>query len=173
MQQTHNRQAQKPFSGEVAPVEVDDPFEHGAKVIATRRLDVLSRMFARRQIDEAEYQAGVKWQNLYDQAAIGQFRSIDHTVEVVDGRRMRDPLTGRQRSAMRLLGLADVAVADRFGLEGFLLYRDVLEHGRTLTTAAQMRERDSRLQSADMHYLGRLFRACLGEVAKALGHLEA
>jgi hypothetical protein len=162
----HDRQlAVLPAKGEFVPVEVDDPWptRPGEKVIVTRRLDVLSRMYARNQIDEAEFQAGVKWQRLYETGEIGSVGSIDFTKEVVDGgRRIRDPLTDKQQRALR-----EVARVDRkLGEVGSALIRKVLLHGQTIGTVAE------RWDFGSEKFIGIQFRKCLAVVAKELGHLE-
>lgn len=161
--QVHDRRADKPTPGEFAPTIVDDPYEAGEKIVALRRLDVLSRMFARNQIDDAEYQAGVKWQRLYEETIIGTVGSIDHTREVVDGgRRIKDPLTDRKQRALR-----SIAGVDReLGEVGAALVRAVLLHGQTIKTVTL------RWEFGSEKFIGTQFRRCLGIIARELAHLE-
>ena len=76
----HDRRAQElPINAMVAPVEIDDPYEPGAKIIAFQSLrdSPLNYMRARGQIDEAQYNAGKKLQEFYERSQIGGLRAID------------------------------------------------------------------------------------------------
>jgi hypothetical protein len=70
----HDRRAQElPINALVAPVEIDDPYEPGAKIIALQSLrdSPLNYMRARGPIDEAQYNAGKKLQEFYERAENG------------------------------------------------------------------------------------------------------
>lgn len=91
-------------NAQVAPLEVDDPFELGAKITVMRstRRDPLAWMHAHGQIDEAQYHGGRAWQHDWEIAERGP-GAIDPSKEFVDGGRMPEPITeGQRRSVMRL-----------------------------------------------------------------------
>src|ERR1700751_3976779 len=70
----------------VAPIEIDDPLEPGAKLMVMRstRHDTLANLHAREQIDEAQYQGGRSFQQDVETAERGP-KAIDFTKEAVDG----------------------------------------------------------------------------------------
>lgn len=91
-------------------VQVDDPYalERGDKREAVRSLrdDPIERLYHRRQIDEAQREAGIAYRRDLELAEFGGARAIDPTREAVDGGGMiQDGLTDRQRKATtRLIG---------------------------------------------------------------------
>lgn len=97
-------------NAQVAPMEVEDPYEPGAKITVLRstRRDPLAWMHAHGQIDEAQYRAGRAWQRDWETVEQGA-RAIDPTKEAVDGGRLPEPLTDqRTKAAVRLKGVAAV-----------------------------------------------------------------
>lgn len=97
-------------NAQVAPLEVDDPYEPGAKITVLRstRRDPLGWMHAHGQVDEAQYSAGRAWQLDWERCEQGA-RAIDPTKEAVDGGRLPEVLTDqRAKAAVRLKGVAAV-----------------------------------------------------------------
>jgi hypothetical protein len=149
----------------VAPVEVDDPYEEGGKIVVLRstRNDPLADMKSKGQIDDCDYVAGRHWQAAWENAEIGGVRAIDPTREAVDGGRMPELLTDTQRRAVQDLKAARGAL----GQEGHLLIRDVLSAGMSITQAACSR---GLLSEADRRYIGKRFRECLSTLAVRFGY---
>jgi hypothetical protein len=167
-QQVHDRQADKPYNANVAPMEAADPYEAGATIIVMRQLrdDPLARLHTRRQIDDAEYLAGRKWQSLYERAEIGRISSMDATRPFVDGGRgPSDGITDDRMRAAKELARLDRAL----GIEGCALIRDVLASHRFIDEAARRRGLET---ERDRSYLGRRFRECLGTLSIELGYRE-
>jgi hypothetical protein len=88
----------------VAEIEIDDPYEKGAKLVMMRSLrdDPLARLHARKQIDEAQYEAGKQYREEWEKAERGP-RAIDPSKEYVDGGQFPEPLTEVQRAAVASL----------------------------------------------------------------------
>jgi hypothetical protein len=149
----------------VAPVEVDDPYEEGAKIVVLRstRHDPLADMKAKGQIDQCDYVAGRHWQAAWENAEIGGVQAIDPTREAVDGGRLPEMLTDTQRRAMQDLKAARGAL----GREGHLLVCDVLGAGMSITQATCNRGLSS---EADRKYTGKRFRECLSTLAIRFGY---
>lgn len=76
---------------------VDDPLaiEPGTKMVAVTNLaeHPLEMMLARGRLTTAQYEAGVRFRMLYEQASIGPSRAIDPAKIKVDGGSAGDPLT--------------------------------------------------------------------------------
>jgi hypothetical protein len=81
--------------GEVVPGTVP-------KITAIRSLrgDPLAKLLERGTIDQECYDAGRTWQRVYESAEVGSVSSIDPAKEAVDGGRIREVFTDRQRTAM-------------------------------------------------------------------------
>jgi hypothetical protein len=152
-------------NAQVTPVEVDDPYEEGAKIVVLRstRHDPLADMMAKRQIDQCDYVAGRHWQAAWENAEIGGVRAIDPTWEAVDGGRLPELLTDTQRRAAQDLR----AARETLGREGHQLVCDVLGSGMSITQAACNRGLSS---EADRKYTGRRFRECLSTLAIRFGY---
>lgn len=148
----------------VAPVEIDDPYEYGAKIVAFKSLrdDPLGRYHVRRMIDDAQYQGGRAWQDDYEAAEIGGASAIDTTKEPVDGRRYQDMVTDRQRDAMGRLARD----ARQLGMEGEAILRDVLGDRLFMEQVAQKRGFSG--QRA-IDYFSARFRECLETLAIVRG----
>lgn len=147
-------------NAQVSAMEVDDPFEPGAKILAFRSLrdDPLGRLHDRHQIDEAQYSAGRAYQRDFETAERGP-RAIDPSKEAVDGGRAPEPLTEQQRKAVLNLKRA----ADELGGEGTKLIQYFLIHGMTMDQIAL-----SRFQTPSkftLEYYGRRVRECLDSLA--------
>lgn len=149
-------------SESVEQVEVDDPEQHGAKVLVFRSIaSPLEYMRARGQIDDAQYQAGKQLQEYYEQAEIGGVRGIDITKEFVDGGRMAETLTEKVQRAVKEIQRLE----RKLGQEGTELARHVLCGGFSIRQCAEMRGADSRYY---MKYTGIRFREVLETLAREM-----
>lgn len=109
----------------VAPVVVDDPYgSNGEKILAfrDRRNDILSDMLAKKEIDQAQFDAGRKYEKFAEGAEIGNVQAIDPGKEAVDGGRGFEGITDSQINAVRHLSEA----ARVLGPKGETLVRFVL-----------------------------------------------
>lgn len=152
-------------NAQVAPVEVDDPYEEGARIVVLRstRGDPLADMKSKGQIDDCDYVAGRHWQAAWENAEIGGIRAIDPSREMVDGGRLPELLTDTQRDAVQDLKAAREAL----GREGHSLIRDVLGNGLSIAEAADSRGLWS---ETDRKYIGKRFRECLSTLALRFGY---
>jgi hypothetical protein len=161
----HERLAEIPAAqiGSTVVAIVDDPYSQvGAQIAVVRstRDDPLAGMFARAQIDLAQFSAGRQWQRIHEQAAVGAIKAIDPTQEAVDGHCARpEPFTDRQRRAFAELKVAAVAL----GYEGDKLIRDILGERVSLLDASIRRGRSKK-------YIGQRFREALETLAKLWGY---
>lgn len=153
----------------VTPVMVDDPYPgldgSYSKIIVMRstRNDPLAEMNARHQIDACDYVAGRHWQAAWENAEIGGVRAIDPSKEFVDGGRMPEVLSDRQRRAVVDLKNARAEL----GADGDKLIRDVLGAGMPIIQAAALRGLHS---EPERKYVGRRFRECLSCLAVLYGY---
>src|SRR3989304_5667305 len=135
--QIHDRRAPGPGRPGMIDAVVDDPLD-GA-----------------RQIDDAQYHAGRRWQRAIEVAQIGGLHGIDTTRERVDGGPIaRATISDRQAKALQYLAWSR-------GLLGKLSYElihDVLGRGLTVRQAAAERGRAS---EGDVRHAGRTFRDAL------------
>lgn len=71
---------------ELIRVEVDDPYEAGAKlrVMKNVRVHPLDSMLARNRISQAQFEAGETFLKLFEQAEIGNVQAIDYQRVKVD-----------------------------------------------------------------------------------------
>jgi hypothetical protein len=135
-------------------------------VFTALRDDPIGRMFARRQVDIAQYQAARAYQQTADQATLGAMRTIDLSETRVSGGMAPDMLTPSKQSAMARLRRAEQRVTDRFGAEGMSLCRAVLTDGQSVETAARVRGAES---DRDLRSWGWLFKRCLDCLALVFG----
>lgn len=151
-------------NAQAAPVEVEDPYEAGAKIVAMQSIrdNPLIRMHVHKQIDDAQYQGGLAWQADYEVAEIGGARAIDPTKEAVDGGKLPEMLTERQQKAFDGLSKA----ARELGQFGCSLVHDVLAERKFIEQVAIERGFDNQ-RSID--YYGRRFRECLETLALVYG----
>jgi hypothetical protein len=124
------------ISRHIVPIEVDDPYEAGAKIVTVRstRNDPLARLHSHHQIDEAQYQGGRAFQRDFEIAERGP-RAIDPSKEAVDGGLMPEPITESQRKATVRLAAAH----RRLGANGSAIVHDVLIHGRNISDVVASR----------------------------------
>jgi hypothetical protein len=135
--------ADVPAGAEVATVIVDAPREYDSphtrrEYISVRRRgraqiagggnrqrmyrqlrdDPLARLHSHRQIDDAQYQAGRRYQGDFEASQIS-VAAVDPTREPVDGGRIAEPFGERRMRALKSLARADAAL----GLRGAILMR--------------------------------------------------
>src|ERR1700684_1458288 len=100
----HDRRSRDlPRNAEVASVEVDDPLglDPGDRIVTLRSLrnDALARLHSRRQIDEAQYQGGRAFPNVWEKpGAIPQ--AVHPSRKSADGGPSGEPITEGQRKAV-------------------------------------------------------------------------
>jgi hypothetical protein len=162
----HDRTATQVLrNAQVVLAEVDDPYEPGGRIVVLRstRHDQLADMLARSQIDQCDYSAGRHWQAAWENAEIGGVRAIDPSKEAVDGGRLPEVLTDRQRDAMYELK----ACRGVLGLWGDELIRDVLGRAMSLHQASASRGLTG---EKNRKYVGQRFRECLSTLALHYGY---
>jgi hypothetical protein len=117
-------------------VEVDDPYEAGAKILAarSRRDDPLAGMHSRKTIDTAQYEAGRSFQRDFEAVERGP-RAIDPGKEYVDGGLAPELISETQRKAALRLK----RVYKELGPGGSALIHDVLVHGLAYRKVAEKR----------------------------------
>jgi hypothetical protein len=137
-----------------------------ARVVVSLRGDPIGKMFARHQIDEAQYKAARSFQQLFDRATIGGVAVADLLRPKVDGGRIPDPLSAGRMAATKQLHNAERTITDRHGFVGLSLIRCVLTGGKSLDKAA----RDfGALSTLERRWWGGLLRRCLDVLAQTLG----
>lgn len=165
----HDRMtADLPINAQVSPAIVDDPYsDRGEKLqlLRSTRDDPLAGMLSRDQIDEAQFKAGRKWQQLHESSTIGAIQAIDPGKEAVDGGKMRDFLTDRQIRAFEELSKA---AAELGGFGGSLIFR-ILAERKSISEAADFFGCRSQ---REVDYIGRRFRECLETLAVHWGYAQ-
>src|SRR5712671_7850877 len=162
----HDRRSQDlPRNAEVATIEVDNPLalEPGEKIVTLRsiRNEPLGKLHSHLQVDEAQYQGGRAFQDDWEKAERGP-QAVDPTREYVDGGRMREPITERQRKAVLRLN----RVERELGADGAVLVHEVLILGMTME---QVRHGRGLRGQRWMDYFSRRFRECLDRLALIYG----
>jgi hypothetical protein len=159
----HDRRAQDlTINAVVAPVEMADPFGDRVVVLRSLRDDPLAGMFARRQIDQAQYDAGREWQRLTEQTEVGNIRAIDTTKEAVDGGRFPEPLSDNAARAFKELNRAHGLL----GMIGENIVREILGSRLSIMEMAQRRGYTTR---TEIEFMGKRFREALDTLAVAFG----
>lgn len=150
----------------VAPIEVDDPYEHGEKIVVMRSLrnDPLAGLQSRGQIDKAQHDAGRDFQRDFEAAERGP-RAIDPSKEAVDGGVMPEPITESQQKAARKLG----EIYRALGPDLSALLHDVLIGGMTRAEVAARRGLQGRRWE---EFFGERFRGALDRIAVIYGHAQ-
>lgn len=163
----HNLEASNvPFNGQLALDQVENPFQTGPRMIEVTRSirnDPLAGHYARKAIDQAQYQAGRKWQAYYEAAGIGLVIAMDPLKEPVDGRgASRADFTDGQLYAFHKLKESRTFLGD----EGYRIVRDVLGDGLTIADVSTKRGFSSQFS---VKYYGVRFRECLETLAQSWG----
>lgn len=164
MATVHDRRStDKLKDAQLAPQEVDDPFEIGAKIIVMRQIrnDPLAALQTRGHIDQAQYDAGRKFQMDFEDASQGP-RAIDPSAPYVDCSRVDRSVSPKVSDALGSLAEAFKLL----GQDGSAIVISVAVHGMTIGQVAVSRGMSSK---SDLNYLGRRFRECLNSLAKLYG----
>lgn len=128
------------------------------------RGDPLGEMHAKRQISDAQYAAGRRYQATSEAMGIGVSRSPGDIKEPVDGGLgPTDGLTDRKLDAAKQMD----AWRQLLGARGFELVQLVLIAGRSHPWIA--RQLYGGATQANRRYVGRLFRDCLDQLAADMG----
>jgi hypothetical protein len=135
----HNRQATDLLrNARVAVVDVPDPYgQPGEKIRVFRstRDDILSEMLSRGEIDQAQFDAGRKYERYVEEAEIGNVQAMDQSKPKVDGGRGYEGLSGKQIDAVRHLGEA----ARQLGPRGEMIVRAILVDGKRFSSLGDTR----------------------------------
>jgi hypothetical protein len=163
--QVHDRRAREINRGSashIVEVEVDDPYEPGAKIAAVRsvRDDPLADHWARGHIDEAQYLAGREFQKHFGIAERGP-RAMQ-MAEAVDGSPPRETLTDEQLKAHKWL----TKCYGELGRDGAALVREMLISNFTTRQIAASR---GMIGSDWERYFARRLFLCLDTLAVVFG----
>ena len=153
-------------NAQVAPVIVDDPYEHGAKILSMRSLrdDPLAAMHSAKQLDDAQFMAGRHWQRNRYIAEIGAVQAIDPSKEAVDGGKPPEA----RISDDHIRAFKEMAAAMRaLGMEGGALIQLFLDQGLTLKVIAG---KWGLKTARERGYLGYRLRECLDTLAVTFGY---
>lgn len=139
------------------------------RVVISFKHDPVGRMFARGQIQEAEYKAARELQRLHDQAQIGVIRAMDPSKECVDGGLLPDPLTDVQQRAIRQIRAVERGLKMAHGTIGLSLINAVLVGKQTLEQAARDRGADT---TRRIEFWCGLFHQCLHSLGIEMGTIK-
>ncbi len=156
------RSTDKLKDAQLAPQEVDDPFEAGSKIIVMRsiRNDPLADHHSRGHINDAQYAAGREFQRHFGIAERGP-RAMQLS-EAVDGDPPRENLTDGQLMAGEWLAKC----YRKLGADGSALVHDMLVHAMTAKQVAASRG----LSGQDWEkYFSRRLWECLNTLAVVYG----
>jgi hypothetical protein len=156
----HDRRSRDTVSaGKYAPIEVDDPYAPGERIVVLRQVnDQLAWYHSHHRIDDGQYEAGRAYQRDWEAAERGA-RAIDPTREKVDGGLGVDPLPVKQLSARNKL----VAIEAVLGRQATRILQSVLVHGAKVDELARNQSRGER------EHTGRQFRDALEVLAVEYG----
>jgi hypothetical protein len=148
-------------------IEWRAPSRPRIEVLASTR-DVLAWMYARRQIDEAMFQAARRYQQLYERAeSLGRVKSVDVSMPPISGIISgRDLVVAEVMEATNELKRIEKQLTQRAGEDGVDLIRDVLARGLTIEKASAMRGDADKTRVA---WWGGLFRRSLRHLAEISG----
>lgn len=160
----HDRRATDTLAaGQYAAIEVADPYDPGAKITVLRqtRGDTLGWMHSHGQIDDAQYNAGRRYQRDRELAERGT-KGIDPTKEAVDGGLPIDPLPDSLIAATARLVHVHAALGRQMqsALDG------ALSAGTVEAMALQVFNRHG---ARWRNYYGRMFRDALDVLAVEYG----
>lgn len=116
-------------AGQYAAIDVVDQFGDNITVLRQLRGDPLARLHSHHQIDEAQYQAGRRYQKDWETAEQGA-QAVDPTKEKVDGGRGPETLPERRMQASDRLAAVHLAlgVNARKLVHAFLIEEQHIEH---------------------------------------------
>ncbi len=150
-----------------APREWLAPGRGRIKVMASTR-DTVTGMYARRQIDEASFQAARKYQRLSEFAAwAASVKSVDVSAPQVQGSTRNYAAGIDQALAARdELRQIEKQLSRKLGEDGVTLLRDVLGRGITIENATKERGESD---GPAVTWFGGFFRRCLRHLAEVTG----
>jgi hypothetical protein len=162
----HDRRAtdlNRGIAQHVAPIEVEDPYAEGEKIIVMRsiRTDSLGRLHAHKQIDEAQYHAGRAYQDDFE-IVQGQQQAADPSQPYVDQSFRQRGVSVTYSEALVRLNRAHRDL----GLIGSTVASDVLIHGKSMAKVASDRGYIGRGWE---EFFGKRFRECLDCLALVYG----
>lgn len=158
-----------PHGAQVASTVEDDPYEAGGRILVLRSIrdDPLGGLYARGQIDDAQFAAGRQWQRYYEMAGIGQVIAMDPTKEPVDGHgATRSDITDSQIEAFRQL----IFAGRELGFEDYKLVEMVLGQGLAIKEICRRR---GELTESRIKFWGARFRGCLETLARLYGFAQS
>lgn len=147
---------------ELGVVIVDDPYETGSKLAAQAnvRHDVLIHWRSRKQVDDAQFLAGQRLQNIWYRAGTGMMSSVRFGHDRVDASGGSDPFP--ERVAAARAELREIAIF--LGQADYLLITRILCEGRRIEDEAkEFKGREPNL------YVARRVRDALGYLADYWG----
>jgi hypothetical protein len=167
--QVHDRRAtqiSRGQAGHIVEVEIEDPYEPGARISAVRsvRDDPLGDHLARGHIDQAQYEAGRAFQKHF--AVVERGPRAMQMIESVDGSPLRETLTDEQLKAGKWLTRA----YGELGKDGSVLMHDMLIDNRTTRQIATAR---GMIGSDWERYFARRLFECLNTLAIVFGFANA
>lgn len=155
-----------PYGRRTTERRVENPYEQGRSVVVTASLrgDPLARLFARKQIDECQYEAGRYVQGLFEATSLGSVHSIDPLQEAVDGGGggTGEPITDRHLKAGKALQRARLTL----GARSYELMRAVLSERQFIE---QIAGNSGLVGNIAIRSLSRRFQDCLDELAVLFG----
>jgi hypothetical protein len=174
----HERHADGlPFGSVTMRAVVENPLAMPGEVGEVERISVLmqirddplGRLSAGERVSDAQYQAGRKWQAIYDLSTLGEHvAALD--LEKPPGQVGATMGINAEMLDMRIRAGRELGRLSRvLGLEGESLVRDILGYRLFLNACARKRGMDARPKSKDLVYLGKRFRECLQSLAEHLG----
>lgn len=141
---------------------VDDPLSPGVKMRARVNLaeHPLELMRARGRIDDAQYEAGVRFRAIYERATIGGGGGIDPSRIRVDGGTRGDAFTDEVATALNDLR----RLSRDLGMIGYRVMQAVAGQGETITSLAA-RWPGSDAEKIKQSYISLRFREVLDVLA--------
>jgi hypothetical protein len=142
-------------------------------VVQSVRGDPLGRMFARHQISRVRYDGGRRYQEIYEASQIRQLQSSDPSRPYIEGGRVSDPITDRQRAASAKLRALDRAIACEVGYLGLAILHVVLVECLPLVAAGERTGADKGTRSFLLNAALTTVAIKLGLATAALRHEDA
>lgn len=161
------------FAGrmDLRAAQVENPFKRGELETVVRNFHEshLTTLWARKQIDDAQYMAG-DWIRRKVERTRMSSGAIDPGCEPVDTSGHADPIPDRVIAAAQALAPVERHVTDEHGRQGWLTVRLVCGDGATVTEAANRRY--GLATRAQERATGQLLRDTLDAAAVYLGYAQ-
>ena len=162
------RTSEPPYGAETASSVEEDPYAPGDRIVVLRSIrdDPLAGLLSRGHIDQAQFQAGRRWQACYERAGIGMVIAMDPTKEPVDGHGPgHADVTDSQLEAFEQLH----AAGKTLGTQGNILVHLVLGQGLAIKELCRRR---NELTEIKIKYFGQRLRECLETLAQLWGFVS-